>query len=159
MRTKGAGRAQGRLWRPAIISRGLFTLHVVAARQERTWGAGSLFLLRSAVGAWCCVPVTVGVVPGGYLQAVPPHLGPDFHIPFYWWRQLGAVAPYARVSYVPPYPGAAARFACSLGVTCRVLIPSLERGWALVALPSGQLSVLPTASYVQVGAAEPRALR
>lgn len=118
-------------------------------------------VLRSAVGAWFTAPATAVAVPLSYMQATPAALGigsemsPQRH----WWRQIGTVPPYSRVSCVAVASGLSPRLACALGSTCRILIPQLAPGWALATLPSGQLSFLKNDVFVYMGAVAGDALR
>jgi hypothetical protein len=87
-------------------------------------------VLRSAVGAWFYGPATQGAALCEYQQTLPPTLTaaavlqPAPH----WWRQIAAVAPYARISGVALTPGAVPQVARAVGVTCRVLLPVANVG-------------------------------
>ena len=117
--------------------------------------------MRSALGAWFAAPAVAAAAPLTFLQSFskqPQRRGSSN--PYrHWWHCLSQVAPYARVSWVAPSVGTSAQFARALGTTCRVLIPQLTPGWALVSLPSGRLIFVSNRSYLLLGGTCPEALR
>ena len=67
--------------------------------------------------------------------------------------------PYAQVSNVATSITNPVQFARAVGSTCQVLIPHAGETWTLVALPSGQLRLVSSLSYVTIGAAHPASLK
>lgn len=160
VRTKSSSTVKPKFWPTFPISRGVFSLSLVVFCRIRSLFSATLFLLRSAVGAWYCVPATTATQLYSYTRAASICAlrvsSPDFgYTQQHWWRQLIAVAPYGLVSQLAQQPGAPAQFARALGSTCRVLIPEVTIGWALISLPSKRLLFVNNLVYVVQGALAP----